>query len=177
MNIYFYLEKMQLDIFNLTMGELKKKYYILCREVCGEEHAADIKEIDLKGYINELESSLLTLLDSSDINRAKALYFEYDLDNSWDSNLYACDRYSELEEEDDDWASEWVYEVTGPSHTLFSDLYAKYGFDSSKEAVFSTLYLIARTVCAYKSAVTKFNLSLPLCIAFHDQDPIMRLQE
>jgi len=177
MDIYYYFEKMQSDFFSMTIGELEKKYYVLCREECGEEQANAINEINMEEYIAELESSVTTLLHSYDITKAKALYFEFDLDNSWDSNLYICDRYSELEKEDDDWASDWVYDVSGPSHTLLSDLYAKYGFDSSKEAVFSTLYLIARTVCAYKAAVTKFSLSLPICIAFHDQDPIMRLQE
>lgn len=177
MDIYYYLEKIQLDIFSMTIGEMEKKYFVLCREECGEEHAAAIKEVDLKGYISKLESSLLKMLHNNNINSFKALYFEYDLDDNWDSCLYACDHYLKLVEEDEDWASEWVYEVSGPSQTLFSDLYAKYGFDSSEEAMFSTLYLIARTICAYKAAVTKFNLSLPICIAFHDQDPIMRLQE
>ena len=84
---------------------------------------------------------------------AKAIYFEYNLDNEWDSQFYICEEYFSLEEEDDDWASEWTYDVEGPKSIELADVYAENGFDINEKAIGINLYLIARTVCSFYECV------------------------
>jgi hypothetical protein len=157
-----------------------------------------------------------------------------------------------MEEEDDDWASEWTYNIEGPGSvgvlaikykvipTAFSlvskpfsvyisanstdpgpvelaDMYTENGFDTSEKAVGITLYLIAKTLCSFTafslvskpfsvyisanstdpgpsilyvhsdaqslyliaktlcsfiSVRSEVQSNIPICIGFHDQDPI-----
>jgi hypothetical protein len=105
----------------------------------------------------------------------KSIYFEYDLDNDWSSCYFLCDDYNELEEQDDDWASDWSQNVEGPILTDFAEIFSENGFDGSEKAMGITLYLIARTVVVFAKACEKVECIIPICIAFHDQDPIMRV--
>ena len=111
--------------------------------------------------------------------KAPAIYFEYDLDNNWDSTFFICKEYSALEDNDDDWASNWNEDLQGPRLKEFANIYEIDGFDINETAVGSTIYLIARTVISYAKAyqVLSDESSLAVCIAFHDQDPIIRIKE
>ncbi len=103
--------------------------------------------IQLDSYEESMRIGLRETLEIAESEEVKAIYFEYDLDNEWNSRFYICEEYVPLEEEDDDWASEWTYDIEGPKSVELADVYAENGFDTSEKAVGITLYLIARTVC------------------------------
>lgn len=165
MDIFQYLEGMQGDVFSLSVSQIESKYYDICSTLASSEHAERIKLIPLDLYKESMRIGL---------KEAKAIYFEYDLDNEWDSQFYICDDYMFLEEDDEDWASDWTDEIEGPSLGELADIYGENGFDSDKRAVGITLYLIARTVCSFISACSGVQSNIPICIGFHDQDPIIR---
>lgn len=43
-----------------------------------------------------------------------------------------------------------------------------------KKQLVSLLYLIAKTLCSFISVRSEVQNNIPICIGFHDQDPIMR---
>ncbi|EJQ97302.1 hypothetical protein [Bacillus cereus] len=174
MDIFQYLEGMQGDVFSLSVSQIESKYYDICSTLASSEDAERIKLIALDSYKESMRIGLKEALKVAESEEAKAIYFEYDLDNEWDSQFYICDDYMFLEVEDDDWASDWTDEIEGPSLGELADIYGENGFDSDKRAVGITLYLIARTVCSFISACSGVQSSIPICIGFHDQDPIMR---
>ncbi|MDQ0418687.1 hypothetical protein J2Z48_002890 [Croceifilum oryzae] len=65
--------------------------------------------------------------------------------------------------------------MKGPDLLEFSRIYSENGFDSSRKAIGNTLYLVARTVCSFANACYGIERTIPVCIAFHDQDPILRI--
>lgn len=113
----------------------------------------------------------------ADQNSAAALYFEYDMDNDWQSSFFICNDYTMLSEEDDDWASDWISSVKGPDLKEFAKIYAENGFDYNEEAIGITLYLIIKTVILFGKVAESIEINIPICIGFHDQDPIMRIRE
>ena len=81
--------------------------------------------------------------------RANAVYFEYDLDNDWQSAFFLCEKYKPESAQDDDWACDWIENFSGPDFPEASDIYRENHFDRTPIAKGSTLYLIARTVAAF----------------------------
>ncbi|WP_312475732.1 hypothetical protein [Neobacillus sp.] len=53
------------------------------------------------------------------------------------------------------------------------------GFDSNDAAIGSTIFLVTRTETSFTQAYKGLSdeSSIAVCIAFHDQDPIIRLTE
>ncbi len=74
-----------------------------------------------------------------------------------------------MEEGDDDWASEWTYNIEGPGSVELADMYKENGFDTSEKAMGITLYLIAKTLCSFISVRSEVQNNIPICIGFHDQ--------
>ncbi|PFB26036.1 hypothetical protein [Bacillus cereus] len=174
MYMFQYLEEMQEDIFSLSVKQIELKYFEICSMLASTEYAERIKAIDLESYKESIRVGLNAAVEMSNNEEAKVIYFEYDLDNEWNSQFYICEEYVPLEEEDDDWASEWTYDVEGPKSIELADVYAENGFDTNEKAIRITLYLIARTVCSFISVCREVQSSIPICIGFHDQDPIIR---
>ena len=107
----------------------------------------------------------------------KAIYFEYDLDNGWDSHFFLCQDYRRADENDEDWACEWLSAFNGPGNPTLARLYKENkSFDETPFALGSTLYLVARTVATFGSAFGTMKQPPPcsVCMAFHDQNPIIR---
>lgn len=177
MEIFDYLEGMQIALTDGNLFDLEQKYLALCSDIAGESEAKRIQSINLDGYKDSLTEGISRSLELARHRSSKAVYFEYDMDNDWISNFFICDEYAALGEQDEDWASEWSEEVTGPELLEFADIYAENGFDASEKAIGITLYLVARTVSALASVCQQVQTSIPICIAFHDQDPIMRIKE
>ncbi|MED0981642.1 hypothetical protein P4T48_19530 [Bacillus paramycoides] len=174
MDIFQYLEEMQEDIFSLQVSEIESKYYEICSMLASSEDAERIKSIHLDSYKKSIRISLKEALEMAASEEAKAIYFEYDLDDEWDSHFYVCEDYFPLDEEDDDWACEWTYDIEGPKSVELAGFYAENGFDTNEKAIGMTLYLIARTVCSFINACSGLQSNIPICIGFHDQDPIIR---
>ncbi|AFQ11550.1 TPA: hypothetical protein ACG05V_002038 [Bacillus pacificus] len=174
MDIFQYLEEMQEDVFSLAVEQIEGKYYDICCTLASKGYAERIKAIHLGAYEESIRLALYEAIQIATSEEAKAIYFEYDLDNEWDSQFYICEECFSLEEEDDDWASEWTYDVEGPKSIELADVYAENGFDINEKAIGINLYLIARTVCSFMSACSEVQRNIPICIGFHDQDPIIR---
>ncbi|MGG0152809.1 hypothetical protein [Bacillus mycoides] len=174
MDIFQYLEEMQEDVFSLAVEQIEGKYYDICSTLVSSAHAERIKLIPLDSYKESMRIGLKEALEIAESEEAKAIYFEYDLDNEWDSHFYICEEYFSLEEEDDDWASEWTYDIEGPKSIELADMYTENGFDTNEKAIGITLYLIARTVRGFMSVCSEVQSNIPICIGFHDQDPIIR---
>ena len=177
MEVYKYLDQIQTELLDHPWQEIEEKYYHLCSKSAGEEHAKRIQNIDLDSFQSKLNDALHVLLQTTDKDSAAAIYFEYDMDNDWQSILFICEDYTMLSEEDDDWASDWISEVGGPDLKEFGRIYAENGFNGTDKALWTTLYLVVRTVTVFRRVVRSVNTNIPICIGFHDQDPLMRIQE
>ncbi|MBJ7950017.1 hypothetical protein [Bacillus cereus group sp. N24] len=175
MEIYDYLDQMQAELLKHSWLEIEEKYYELCSKLVGKEQAKRIQNINLDLFQSKLKDAFSTSLHIANQNSAEAIYFEYDMDNDWNSTFFICDEYTKLSEEDDDWASDWISEVEGPDLKEFAQIYNENRFDNNEKALGTTLYLIARTVVTFKKIIA--TIHIPICIGFHDQDPIMRIQE
>ena len=144
----------------------------------GKKQAARIAAVDFAAYEKAFRKGLRKAAKEAVARDANALYFEYDLDNEWQSNFFICGPYTPEAEGDDEWACDWMEDVPGPDFPELTRIYEENGFDQTPAAVGSTLFLVARTVAAIGRIVRKEALqSLTFCIAFHDQSPILRLQE
>lgn len=177
MDIFEYLETIQKEIFEVDLEKIEEKYYSLCLDLAGKEQAEKIKNIDLEEFKHKIREGFIKSVDIVNKNSAKVIYYEYDMDNEWHSNFFICNEYNKLEEEEDDWACDWNEEIEGPSLISFSNIYLENGFDGTDKAIASSVYLISRTVCAFAKAIENVSCQVPVCIAFHDQDPIMRIRE
>ncbi|QFT87700.1 hypothetical protein FIU87_03460 [Bacillus sp. THAF10] len=176
MDIFDYLEEMQKDILECSLAAFEKKYYAVCVEKSGKNEAIKIQKVNMDEYRESMKDGISQALKLAAKGSAKVIYFEYDMDNGWNSNFFICDDYKELFEEDDEWACDWFEEVNGGSLEEFSEIYLENGFNSTNKALGNTLYLIARTVVLFSSVCQKIETNIPICIAFHDQDPIMRVK-
>ena len=179
MNIFEHLDELQVDLRRKNLNEIEEKYFNLCCELAGADRASAIKQVDLNNYLNYLKSGLGQSIKIAQEQAARAIYFEYDLDNNWDSTFFICEEYNVLEDEDDDWASDWSEDFEGPSLEQFANIYELDGFGGDNAAIGSTVYLVARTVSAFTRAYKSLSdkSSAAVCIAFHDQDPIIRIKE
>lgn len=179
MDIFEHLDELQVELRRKKLEEIEEKYFNICSKLAGPDRANTIKQISLNQYVNDLKLGLEQSIKIAQKQTARAIYFEYDLDNNWDSAFFICKEYSSLEDEDDDWASDWNEDLEGPSLEEFADIYELDGFDSNEAAIGSTIYLVARTVISYAKAYQELSdeSSIAVCIAFHDQDPIIRIKE
>ncbi|MDN3233149.1 hypothetical protein [Priestia megaterium] len=177
MNIFEYLDEIQAELFQKSFEEIEAKYYEVCSTIAGIDIEKRIRNINLDIYQTQLRSSLYEALHIVNEQSIEAIYFEYDMENDWESTFFVCDEYSSLSEEDDDWASDWIEEVEGPINKEFAYIYQENGFDSTEKAKAVTLFLVVRTVIAFGTVAQSMKVNVPLCIGFHDQDPIMRIKE
>lgn len=177
MDIFDYLEEMQVELFQKSFEEIEAKYYRLCSTIAGDNVAERIRSINLDILQIKLKSSLKKALYIANEQSVEAIYFEYDMDNEWESTFFVCDEYNSLSEEDDDWASDWIAEIEGPINSEFAQIYQENGFDTTEKSKAVTLFLVIRTVIALGEVSQSMKVNVPLCIGFHDQDPIMRIKE
>ncbi|MEI4623965.1 hypothetical protein [Bacillus cereus] len=128
MGIYEYLDQIQTELLDHSWQEIEVKYYDLCSKLAGEEQAKRIRNIDLDAFQNKLNDTLYTSIHTADKHSAAAIYFEYDMDNDWQSVFFICNDYTALLEEGDDWASDWINEVEVPNLNGFARIYAESGY-------------------------------------------------
>jgi uncharacterized protein YndB with AHSA1/START domain len=179
-NIYDYLYELHLDLQDTSISEIERKYYKICSKLAGAGTANKIQQMDVSDYVHQLKLGLeQAIMNAVTEPNTKAIYFEYDMDNQWESSFFLCTDYDQPEEENEEWACEWEIDLKGPSFLPFSELYELNGFDDDDFAMGSTMYLVARTVAAFAQAYDELSVKshVPVCIAFHDQDPIYRILE
>ena len=88
MDIFQYLEEVQEDAFSLAVEQIEAKYYDICCMLASTEYAERIKAIDLESYKESIRVGLDAAVEMATNEEAKAIYFEYDLDNEWNSQFY-----------------------------------------------------------------------------------------
>jgi len=176
MGIYDFLDMLQEQLQTLSLSEIEKYYDALCRILAEEAVANLIKELSLDEYQAQLAQGLKESAEQVLAGIGTAIYFEYDMDDNWRGSFYLCTEYVPGE---DDWACEWEEVVEGPSLKEFGALIMQHGFDKNDTSIGVTMYLVARTVCTFVKAVdsVKEAKSIPLAIAFHDQDSIYHLSK
>jgi hypothetical protein len=177
MEMYYYIEQMYSYIEARDWLGLESNFERIAESLAGKECASKISEVNLSSYQKSLCAQLSFAVDKAQNSDAKAIYFEYDLDNDWQSYFFICQDYKRQAIGDDEWACDWVDELKGIDLNSFGDLYVS-GFDSTEAAKGANLYLIARTVATFGHCCENFkDNSFAICIAFHDQDPVMRIFE
>ena len=177
MDIYDYIEQLTPYINSGYWDALESHFKSIAENLAGKQYASKIAEADLSSYQASLCAGLSLAIEKARDLDAKAIYFEYDLDNKWQSNFFLCQDYNSQISGDDEWACDWLDEVNGPDLPLFGGLYVE-GFDSTEHAKGANVYLVARTVAAFGRCCEEYqDEKFAICLAFHDQDPIMRIYE
>ncbi|HXG66110.1 MAG TPA: hypothetical protein VNO70_13500 [Blastocatellia bacterium] len=180
MKIFGYLDQMLPYIAEANWSGLEIKYHAVAAKLAGKEQAERIAKVDFSRYQTNLQKALAKAIRGANQSvNTKALYFEYDLDNNWQSEFFLCTSY-DSESIGNDWACDWEAAIEGPDFPLLTKIYntAEGTFDASNLARGVTLYLIARTVATFGRCADQHpDFKLPICIGFHDQDPIMRIRD
>lgn len=182
MDIFELIEQMNDFINRKDWQGLISKHKQLCNYYAGPEIENKISSIDIKSYESNLKHSFQQSIAVAINIHAVAIYFEYNLDNLWDGDFFICKQYipyaKSLETKyGDDWACYYETSVEGPRFEEFADLYDS-SFDKNDQAIVINTYLMAITVASFGKIAHSYNTKdLAICIAFHDQDPIMRIKE
>lgn len=178
MDTYEHIAQMKSDIARRDWDALERSYRQICVELAGEGQASKIASLDFSSYQDDLSRAFAEAIRQAKELNAKAVYFEYDLDNDWQANFFLCGEYNQEDLGDDDWACDWLAVVKAPAFAAASAVYSENHFDRTATARGSTLYLIARTIASLGRCFDGDpSGNLAVCVAFHDQDPIMRLRE
>ena len=178
MDIFQHIAQMKTHVARRDWNGLERAYRQVCVELAGEGQASKIASLDFLSYQDDLNRAFTEAIRQAQDLNAKAVYFEYDLDNDWQANFFLCGEYNQEDLGDDDWACDWLAVVKAPAFPNASAIYSENDFDGTATARGSTLYLIARTVASLGRCFDGYpSGDLAVCVAFHDQDPIMRLQE
>src|SRR5215510_13405863 len=86
---------------------LERTYRGLAAELAGKHQAARIAALDFASYQSLLGPFVVDAVMGAEARKAKAVYFEYDLDNDWQSRFYLCGEYNPESVNDEHWASDW----------------------------------------------------------------------
>jgi hypothetical protein len=157
---------------------LEQTYQTLCASMAGDDAAGRIAALDFASYQRRLCDAFITVAERLRKCEVRAIYFEYDLGNDWESNFFLCQQYTPERERSDEWACEWVDECPGPKFEEACTEYMESDVDWTGESPGIPLFLMARTVAAYGRCVDACPVAVDaICIAFHDQNPVMRITE
>lgn len=156
MNIYDYIEQMTSHINAKEWDSLESHFKSVAESLAGKEYISKIAEVNLSSYQNSLCKELSFAVKKARNLSAKAVYFEYDLDNEWQSYFFVCQDYNPQTLGDDGWACDYLDKVEGSSLPPLGDLYIS-DFDSTETAKGANLYLIARTIVAFGRCCEKYQ--------------------
>lgn len=177
--IFTLLEEMIPSVRERRWDELETRYKDVATKLAGAAKAAAIAAVDLDEFHADLSRGLKKAVARAKRAGAKAVYFEYDLDNRWGSNFFICPDYNPESEGDEDWACDFDDDLPGPDQREFARIYEENpGFDRPPATMGTTLYMVARTVASFGRAMDGLtDEDIAICMAFHDQDPIVRMRE
>ena len=173
------IEEMTPFIRERAWDLLETTYHEIAARHSGRALAGSIAAVDLVGYQKVIAAGLKKALARARKTHARTVYFEYDLDNGWNSEFFICPDYRPEADGDDDWASDYDEHLPGPGQSELGRIYRENpGFASPDETMGTTIYLIARTVTAFGRAADGIaDQRIVICMGFHDQDPIVRIRE
>lgn len=157
---------------------LESSYHNQAREWSGRSLTRRIGEVDLNAYQAQLAVGLAEAEKAAWEHQARAVYFEYDMDDGWTGRFFVCRNYAPLSARNEEWTDEWVVELEGPGIPEFGGIYREFGFDRTDQAKGATLYMIARTVASLGRCIDPVPAGpAALCIGYRGQNPILRMHE
>ncbi len=178
MDIYKHLEEFQQEIITpLNLAELDEKYYQLSK-LENPQAANEIRRVDFSEYKSLIKTGFQRAIKLSQANLYKGIYFEYDIDNDWQTNCFLCPIYNTIEQNDEDWACDFDEDFNIGEFSELKEMYKNYYHHETRFDSYINLYLIVRTVVAFKEAIGNElnNTQAAVCVAFHDQSVITRLK-
>ena len=155
-----------------------------CAALVSAEVAAEIQNVNLSEYENNLMNKAKEALSVAKAHNAKAIYYEYYIPD-WTGGFFICPDYNSSEMQDDDWAAKFIpfrdsslyfNPTVAPNTFEFKDLF--YESEGVEERTVVEYYLIARTTALFgrvSQAIDWGNIAL--CIGFHDQQIVTRIYE
>lgn len=175
LNGFEHIEMMKPLIQSGDWDGLECQSEIRCRDHAGETESRRIARVSVRTYQESLTAGLTVAISKAKASNAKAVYFEFDMDYDWRSWFFICPEYPKR------WqrllGSDYLEEVDGPEMRRFSKIYAEFDAFTPREATMES-YLIARTFACFGRASRQFaDSGIAICMAFHDQDEIVRLYE
>jgi hypothetical protein len=175
-NIYEQFEAMRDPIGRRAWTELEDRYLRACDAVDGNAALA-VRSIDTTAYADLLTRTLLHASALAQVLEHAAAYWEFDLDNGWQSSVFFCTAYREESAGNDDWAATYdpTSTVEGPAMADFAAIYRS-SWDATAEDTATNLYVIARTVAIVgRTAAESWRAATPFCAGYHDQSILFRI--
>ena len=129
MDMYEYISQMKPFIASPDWDGLERKYRRLAAKLAGKQQAARIATLDFASYQSRLDPSVVDAVMGAEACKAKAVYFEYDLDNDWQSGFYLCGECNPESADDEDWVCDWIEDFRGPEVPEASQIYRENNFD------------------------------------------------
>jgi hypothetical protein len=176
-NVFSQIELMKPLIRACDWVGLEQQSELRCQEHAGETDSLSISRVPVQAYQTALASSLSFAVAKANAASAKAIYFEFDMEDGWTSWFFICPTYQER------WdrllGTDYLEEIDGPRMPQFAEIYGELQiFAPVPREATMTSYLIARTFACFGRASQPFAASgISFGIAFHDQDEIIRLHD
>ncbi len=179
MKIFDYLEDLYEYIKDNEWDDVENRYRKVAVKLAGKDIIADIDDVNLDGYEEDLEAVLSETVEKCEDEGYTALYFEYDMDEDWESSFSCYSRYTaEGEDEEEEWMENLEDKSEGPTLPDFGEIYKKYCAGDDARSAGVMLYLIVKTVCALGRRLENIQTSsLAVCIGYSNQLPIWRIRE
>lgn len=175
MTIYAGLEEMRTLINDADWERLESEFKDRCIRL-DPSAAARVGAIEVGAYRHALRAGLAAI-EAQVTDVVRAVYWEFDPDNDWQSAFFACRSYRAEVDADDDWAADFEDSsvVIGPPFPAFAREFAQ-GWDRDAASMARNLYLVARTIAALAAASANWAAEVPLCAGYHDQDRVYRVR-
>lgn len=175
MTIYESLDEIRRWVAQADWDGLEAEFNARCARVA-PSIAGRIAAVELESYEADLGSTL-DRLSAAGLGGAKAIYWEFNPDDRWQSAFFRCRSYQAEAMGDEEWASDFDESsvIAGPTAPELAAVFAS-DWDRSEESVALNCYLVARTIAALGRASSTWQLALPLCAGYHDQDVLYRVR-
>ena len=175
MSIYTGLDEMRPWIAKAEWDALESDFLRRCAEV-DLAAAARIENLDLGEYQDALRAALGRVVDLVK-PETRVIYWEFDVDNGWQSAFFRCRGYEPESVGDDEWAADfWESDITaGPDAPMVAAEFAP-DWDREATSIGRNLYLVARSIASLGRASASWQTVLPLCAGYHDQELVFRVR-
>lgn len=143
----------------------------LAEGVVTPEILGEIESHDLLGFQKALETMLREASSRAHaMEGVVALYWEFDLDNGWQSGIDLCASFTP---NDPDWAGHTLGWVEGPANPHFAQIYAINEFSNIEGECIAAL-LIVRTLTTFGRALGPVRTAtLPTGATYHGSSTIV----
>lgn len=174
MDVYSLLEQQQAVIAEGDWDELERAGVAAAVEISGDRHLRKVIDVDLTDYTRALDHAIGDALSRVEKSDPAALYFEYDLDNGWESAIFLCSAFEPPFVPFAEWPIGSDEHVEGPALPAFAKAFGRFGWDNTEESRAMVIVTVARTTAAFGRALHRGDpqRDLPWAIGFHDQDPL-----